>query len=159
MKAVLERNLGFLGYPNYSVDTDGLVRNSRGDTLKPIEEKDGYVQVMLCKNGKYKHFKVHRLVGLSFIDNPNNYPQINHKDYNPKNNKVSNLEWCDNKYNTMYSKAKPILMIEPISGIVVKEFECIRDADLYFNKQIHQNICACLKGKQKTAQGYMFKYK
>ena len=53
-----------------------------------------------------KHYKVHRLVADAFIPNPNNYPQVNHKDENPLNNCVDNLEWCTNQYNTKYS-ARP----------------------------------------------------
>lgn len=53
-----------------------------------------YTQVILCKDGKTYGRLVHRLVATAFIPNPNNYPCINHKDENPKNNCVDNLEWC-----------------------------------------------------------------
>ena len=62
----------------------------------------GYCTVVLCKNGKHTTFLVHRLVAEAFIPNPNNYPQVNHKDENPSNNCVENLEWCDQKYNSNY---------------------------------------------------------
>lgn len=52
-------------------------------------------------------YKVHRLVAQAFIPNPNNLPLINHKDENPLNNRVENLEWCTNAYNVKYS-AKPL---------------------------------------------------
>ena len=51
--------------------------------------------------------KVHRLVAQMFIPNPNNLPIVNHKDENPSNNRVDNLEWCTNQYNCQYS-AKPL---------------------------------------------------
>lgn len=57
---------------------------------------------MIAINGKAKHEKIHRLVALAFIDNPNNYPHVNHKDEDKNNNSVSNLEWCDIKYNNNY---------------------------------------------------------
>ena len=57
----------------------------------------------LCKNGKIKAFLVHRLVAEAFIPNPDNLPCINHKDENPKNNQVENLEWCTYKYNNEYN--------------------------------------------------------
>ena len=64
--------------------------------LKGSYDKDGYIQVYLtAKNGKVKMEKVYRLVALVFLDNPNNYPQVNHKDKNKQNNCVDNLEWCD----------------------------------------------------------------
>lgn len=55
--------------------------------------------VKLTKRGGKKTFKVHRLVAEAFLDNPNKYPIVNHKDGNPLNNDVSNLEWCTQKYN------------------------------------------------------------
>ena len=61
-----------------------------------------YLQVSLCKNGKIKNFLVHILVAKAFIENPCNYPMVNHKDENPNNNEVSNLEWCTAKYNNNY---------------------------------------------------------
>lgn len=75
--------------------------------LKGSYDKDGYIQVYLtAKNGKTKIEKIHRLVALAFLDNPNNYPQVNHKDKNKQNNCVDNLEWCDIKYNNTYSKGQ-----------------------------------------------------
>ena len=59
--------------------------------------------VKLKKNGKGKEFKVHRLVAKAFIPNPKNYKVINHKDGNPLNNKVNNLEWCTQKMNIKHA--------------------------------------------------------
>lgn len=71
--------------------------------IKPTIKPKGYLDVKLTKDKKSKHFYIHRLVAEHLIPNPNNYPQINHKDKNPSNNNVSNLEWCDNSYNVKYS--------------------------------------------------------
>lgn len=77
MKVVLERNLGFMGYPNYSVDTEGNVWNViRGHKLKYSTLKEGYMLVMLYNNGARKSFLVHRLVAIAFIPNPNKYSLI-----------------------------------------------------------------------------------
>lgn len=66
-------------------------------------DKGGYRYITIKVNNKnYKSFKIHRLVANAFIDNPNNYPCINHKDENKENNNVDNLEWCDVKYNNGY---------------------------------------------------------
>lgn len=66
-------------------------------------DKNGYLITNLKnKNGKAKTMKVHRLVTLAFIPNPNNLPQVNHKDENVANNNLWNLEWCDSKYNNNY---------------------------------------------------------
>lgn len=71
--------------------------------MKPTIKPGGYLDIKLTKDGKSKHFYVHRLVAEHFIPNINNYPQINHKDNNPKNNNITNLEWCNNSYNVKYS--------------------------------------------------------
>ena len=70
--------------------------------LKQYIDKDGYIKVILCKNNKTHFLSVHRLIAEAFIPNPDNLPQINHKDENKKNNKLSNLEWCTCKYNINY---------------------------------------------------------
>lgn len=70
--------------------------------ISPATTKDGYLKVSLSKNHKRYYFKVHRLIAITFIPNPNNYPVINHKDENKQNNCVDNLEWCSIKYNCNY---------------------------------------------------------
>ena len=105
MKSILERNLGFLGFPNYSVDTDGNVYSLKlGLQMKKIISHKGYERVKLCKDGNHKKFSVHRLVAMAFITNPkpNEWNQVNHKNEKKSDNRVCNLEWCDNKYNCSY---------------------------------------------------------
>lgn len=75
----------------------------KGRVLIPFyEEKKGYYQVRLSKNGKNKTFRIHRLVALAFLENPFNCTDVNHKDEVKTNNKVDNLEWCTRKYNNNY---------------------------------------------------------
>ena len=74
----------------------------KGKILKPVMMKNGYLRVDLSKEGKHKMFSVHRLVGMTFIPNPEGLPQINHIDEDKTNNRVDNLEWCDCKYNINY---------------------------------------------------------
>ena len=84
----------------YSVerkDAGGVNRGGR--TLESRYDKDDYLIVDLCKNGKSKTKKVHRLVAGAFLPNPNGLPQVNHRDEVKDNNNVENLEWCDSKYN------------------------------------------------------------
>lgn len=88
---------------NYEVSNQGRVRNKTNKKiLKQTYDKDGYCKISLYCHDKRKHFRVHRLVGIMFIPNPNNLPMINHKDENKSNNCVDNLEWCTAKYNTNY---------------------------------------------------------
>lgn len=79
-----------------------VVKRREPRMLKLEKTRDGYLRVILSLYGKSKHYFVHRLVAFAFIPNPNNYPSINHKDENPKNNNVNNLEWCTFKYNSNY---------------------------------------------------------
>lgn len=71
--------------------------------LTPTDNGYGYLIIGLKKNLARKNHYVHRLVAEAFIENPNNYPQINHKDFNRKNNNVDNLEWCTQKQNNQHS--------------------------------------------------------
>lgn len=67
-----------------------------------LDRGKGYYKVWLYKDKKRKMYYVHRLVAQAFIPNPNNYPDINHKDENPRNNVVDNLEWCTESYNMSF---------------------------------------------------------
>ena len=93
-------------FEDYKVSNTGAVFSiKRNKMLKPYEKKN-YLGVYLYQNNIRKFMTIHRLVALAFIDNPNNYPQINHKDENTKNNCVENLEWCSAKYNSNYGSRK-----------------------------------------------------
>ena len=81
---------------------NGRMDNRKGKQLKPKIDKYGYETVVLTKNGSRKNFTVHKLVAWTFIPNPENKPQINHKDGNKLNNRVSNLEWVTEKENQIH---------------------------------------------------------
>ena len=74
----------------------------KGKILSPAKDKNGYLKVHLCCNGKHNIIRVHRLVCKAFIPNPDNLPEVNHKDEDKTNNSVDNLEWCDHSYNISY---------------------------------------------------------
>lgn len=96
----------------YEVSDKGNVRslNYRGNgetkLLSPALNKKGYKHVGLHKDKKTTTFQVHRLVALAFIPNPDNLPQVNHKDKNTGNNCVENLEWCDGIYNIRHAQGR-----------------------------------------------------
>lgn len=96
-------------------------RVRKGRQLKPGRDKKGYLLVGLRKDGKCKTRRIHRLVAEAFIPNPNNLPQINHKDENKCNNTVDNLEWCTPSYNINYGKAN---MLRAISLKKLWERKC-----------------------------------
>lgn len=92
---------------SYYVDKNGIVYN---DTKALAQQNNGkgYKLVSLKVKGKRKWKKcyVHRLVATAYLDNPQNLPEVNHKDENKANNKVSNLEWCTKLYNCNYGTSR-----------------------------------------------------
>lgn len=76
----------------------GYTRFTKSRILKEHINGD-YLDARLTDNGITKGYRCHRLVALNFIPNPNNKPFVNHIDHNPKNNHVSNLEWCTHQEN------------------------------------------------------------
>lgn len=91
-------------YEGYLVNADGDVismKHKEPILLSPFL-RHGYERVTLWENGKKFNMSVHRLVATAFIDNPNGYDEVNHKDEDKTNNNVNNLEWCSHKYNMNY---------------------------------------------------------
>lgn len=84
------------------VEWRGTIRHQSERILKESTHNRGYKRVVLYNGSPNIEF-VHRLVAEAFIPNPNNYPIINHKDENPSNNRVENLEWCTPQYNNTYN--------------------------------------------------------
>ena len=89
----------------YMVSNTGKVYSKIKNCIrKTAYTNDGHEVVMLARNGKQFGTFVHRLVAKAFIPNPDNLPIINHKDENPANNNVNNLEWCTYSYNNTYNE-------------------------------------------------------
>jgi len=86
---------------DYWIDTVGNVFSVRRNRyLKPVKGPDAYLRVGLNKNGNRKTYLVHRLIALTYIPNPDKLPQVNHKNKIRNDNRIENLEWCTNMYNT-----------------------------------------------------------
>lgn len=143
-------------YDNYFINNYGTVYNKRLKELRKDKTKGGYLRVTLYKNGKPKHFLIHRLVAQAFIPNPKNLPEVNHIDNNPVNNRVENLAWCTAKENSRWSKSKPVVMYYP-NKKYGKTFSCIRDAEKETGID-NSSISRCCKGKQAKAGGYKWEY-
>ena len=87
----------------YEVSNTGNVKSLiKNKIIKGFINRSGYRLVGLSKNGIRKKITIHRLVAQVFIENPDNLPEVNHKDEDKTNNNVDNLEWCDRKYNNNY---------------------------------------------------------
>jgi hypothetical protein len=84
---------------------NGVKRTVHQRILRPGTDKDGYFQVVLCKDGINRVMTVHRLVGIAFVNNPEKKEQINHLDESKQNNKATNLEWATHKENANYGTA------------------------------------------------------
>ncbi len=90
-----------VGYEGlYKVSNKGrLYSIKRKRKMNPTISKNGYKRVKLYINGKFKTVFVHRIVAKAFLNNPENYPVVNHLDENKLNNNVENLQWCTQKQN------------------------------------------------------------
>lgn len=117
---------------------------------------------MSLRGNKNKYLSIHRIVANAFLDNPNNYPVVNHKNEIKDDNRVENLEWCTYKYNNMYnnkSKKNCIAISQYDSeGNFIKDWESARQVYRQLKIQ-YKNICKCCKGERKKAGGFIWKYK
>ena len=151
----------------YQASNLGRIKSliSKNKILKGHLNKKGYIRISLYRNGISKTYQVHRLVALTFLENPNNYPVINHKDENKQNNSVENLEWCTVKYNTNYgngikkqvNKRKRKIIQYDKNGKYIKTWDGLCDAE-YELEITRKNIHKCCNNKRKTAGGFVWKY-
>jgi len=97
-----------IGYPNYLIYEDGRVYNKKFNRpLKAINSKKGYRNLWLSHNGIKKLHKIHRLVAIHYIPNPQNLPVVDHIDRNTLNNHISNLRWVSFQGNSHNQKKMP----------------------------------------------------
>lgn len=176
MKILAKDEKWINGYENiYSIDKNGIIKSyhrKKVSVLKPYINKDGYYTTDLSKNKVRKKFLVHRLVGLNFIPNPENKPEINHKNGIKTDNRIENLEWTTRSENELHAyktglaninalaekNSKRVLQIDRKTGNIVEEFKSIRDAE----KQTgiwNTSISVVCNKKQKTAGKFIWKFK
>ena len=160
----------------YQISNFGRVKNiKKQKILKPLITNK-YCKVVLCKNGIVSNQLIHRLVAIHFLPNLHNFKEVNHKDENPLNNCLSNLEWCDRKYNINYGTAnlrrslkekgikkivdykkrqKKVLQYD-LEGNFIKEWESISSASKCL--KIHKIWEVC-NNKRHKAGNYYWRYK
>ena len=148
------------GYPNYQISNLGRIWNCRTQRmLKPSVTPKGYCQINLVAiNGKRKKELVHRLVALTFIENPNHYPEVNHINHIRNDNRVENLEWVTRKENINKSSLPVKVAVYQVDGKYVDTYNSIRELCNELNLT-ESNVSGCLsnKSKQHTHKGYKFK--
>ena len=149
-------------YNTYFISTQGRICNQKGKILKQQIDKSGYPRIMLRdRNGKRKFICIHRLVAKTFILNFENKKFINHKDENPLNSDISNLEWCDMKYNNTYGNR-----VKKASASCKKKVQCIETGIIYdsatdVETKLNINrshISDCCRGKRNKTGGYSWRF-
>ena len=175
-------------YEGYKVSNLGKIlslnynHTGKPDLMNPSDNGRGYLVVHLRKNGESKTCKVHRLVAETFLPNPENLPEVNHKDENKKNNfvflnedgtvnkKKSNLEWknhidnCNHgtrnervaKANTNGKCSKKVLQLS-LTGELIYEYPSTRECER--NGFNHGAVAACCRGEKPQYKGFIWKYK
>ena len=170
-------------YEDFEVSNLGRIKSlnynhtGKPKLMTPVSNKYGYLTVQLWKNRKRKGCKVHRLVAETFLENPENLPQVNHKDEDKTNNfvflnkdgtvnkKKSNLEWKSPKDNINHGTrnervakalSKPVLQFSK-TGEFIREWESVNECGRNGFNQAH--VADCCNGKRKTHKGFRFMYK
>lgn len=166
------------GYEGYQVSSEGRVRSlnrtvirngieihRKGKILKPIKDRYGYLQYRLYKNKKMKNVLAHRLVANAFLPNPDNLPQVNHKDETPYHNNVENLEWCTQGYNNKYgtrierimeTKGNKKVYQYTLDGELVMIWKSTMEC--FKNGYDFRHISHCCLGERKTHKGFIWRY-
>jgi len=151
----------------YDITKDGKCINKKTNYIKKtFISNSGYERVSLWINGKNKKFSIHRLVAIKYLENPNNYKYINHKDGNKLNNNVENLEWCTVQENTKHAyennliKPKTTKVVQYSKNMEkIKEWNSIKEVEESL-KINHANIVTVCNQKtnRKYAGGYIWRY-
>lgn len=146
------------------ISSENGTRSLKGRILKQYLKPNGYMQLGFSINGKHVTKLVHRLVAQTFLPNPDNLPQTNHKNCIRTNNNVENLEWCTSSYDAKYREKHGVSQAEKIghplfainlSTLKISRFETQSEAGRTLGVN-QANINAVIKGRQKTAYSFWF---
>ena len=140
---------------DYLITEEGDVYSRKFRKLKKRKQQtddDGYKNLNLHNNGKVKNYRVNRLVAETYLPNPDNLPEVNHKDEVKTNNNVANLEWCTTAYNNRYSKAKTWI----VENVRTGERQTIHNLAAFCrdNQLSAGSLCHTLTGAYSQHKGY-----
>jgi predicted esterase YcpF (UPF0227 family) len=152
---------------NYEISNTGQLRNTKtGRVLKSKMSNKGYVKYGVSVSGKYKDVFAHRAVAEAFIPNPDNKPQVNHKDGNKQNNDYTNLEWSTSSENIVHAYennlmnsshcVKAVIQLSK-NGEEVHTYGSIEEAAASIGGS-PSHINACCRGRRNTHRGYRWSY-
>lgn len=147
-------------YWSYLVYESGVVCNKRGKQLKPSPDiNTGYLRVYLYDDYHVRHcIYLHRLVAFLFVPNPNNLPEVNHKNKDVSNCASLNLEWCTRQENMEHGKGKSVQQCDK-NGNVLNTFITLASAARYMNRPLQTgNLHKVCIGMRKTWLGYYWRY-
>lgn len=140
----------------------------KGRILSLQKCSSGYAKVILSKDGKHKNVMVHRLVAQVFLPNPDQLPEVNHKDECIENNCVDNLEWCTSKYNANYGtrneRCYPKSQLKPVNqyqkdGTFIRKWNSLSEAHRELGIDMSQISAVCKHKKEYvTAGGFKWEY-
>lgn len=178
---IFYRGIDFTGkyliFDDGHIETADRIVNGVHHKSKILKQRNGskgnkfgkYQMVTLWDNGKKIDVFVHRLVAQTFIPNPNNYPVVNHKDGNPSNNRVENLEWCDYSYNAIHSieilgnnpktwKSKAVIQ-KDLEGNIIKIWESAWEIQRQLGfSQVSISRCCRRQKKSGIFKGYIWDF-
>ena len=158
-------------FDRYLIDINGIIYDTKNNNRTVCQWIDnvGYYQCNLYKDEKRYFRRVHKLVAETFIPNPDNLPQVNHKDGNKLNNNISNLEWINNSDNTKHgydnnlyhfgtSKSYPVNVYLKSNHKLIDTYPSIRNMCEKLNLN-RKTVSAILNGTKETNNyDYLFEY-
>ena len=153
-------------YTDYELTKSGKLRNKNTKLmLKDTSYNDGYVYNVLQKNGEAIKVSRHRIMAFTFLPNPKDLPTVNHKDLNPSNNSLDNLEWMSYSDQIKHSRKTNKNRKDPLSkkviqfknGKIIAKFKSIKEASLQTNICI-SDISQCCSGKRLSSKGFIWDY-